>query len=86
MENLTASVLSEVLDGSFIYRRELGYVVRIFLGAKKINFSRRIKFSDNIWKRFTTDVYWLDFIFLRFPSVSEVRLAESKRDELSSVK
>ena len=33
-----------------------------------------------------TDVYLVDFIFLRFPSVSEVRLAESKRDELSSVK
>ena len=80
------SVFRRILIGDFIYRRELESSFRIFLGAKEINFSRRIKFSDNIWKRFTTDVYWLDFIFLRFPSVSEVRLAESKRDELSSVK
>ena len=50
------------------------------------NCSRGKRFSDNIWKRFTTDVYLVDFIFLRFPSVREVRLAESKRDELSSVK
>ena len=57
MENLTASVLSEVSGGSFIYRRELESNFRIFLGAKEINFSRRIKFSDNIWKRFTTDIY-----------------------------
>ena len=64
MENLTASVLSEVSGGGLIYRRELESSFRIFLGAKEINFSRRIKFSDNIWKRFTTDVYWLDFIFL----------------------
>ena len=29
LENLTASVLSEVSDGSFIYLRELGYVLRL---------------------------------------------------------
>ena len=29
MENLTASVVSEVSDGSFIYLRELGYVLRL---------------------------------------------------------
>ena len=29
MENLIASVLSEVSDGSFIYLRELRYILRI---------------------------------------------------------
>ena len=51
------------LDGSFIYRRELGYIVRIIFEGVKENYSRGKRFSDNIWKRFTTDVYLVDFIF-----------------------
>ena len=64
MENLTASVLSEVSDGSFIYLRELGYVLRLIFRGVEENYSRGKRFGDNIWKRFTTDVYLIDFIFL----------------------
>ena len=52
------------LDGSFIYRRELRYIVRIIFEGEEENYSRGKRFCDNIWKRFTTDVYLVDFIFL----------------------
>ena len=64
MENLTASVLSEVLDGSFIYLRELEYVLRLIFQGREENYIRGKRFSDNIWKRFTTDGYLVDFTFL----------------------
>jgi hypothetical protein len=47
MENLTASVLSEVSDGSFIYQRELGYIFRLFFEGEEENHSRGKSFSDN---------------------------------------
>jgi hypothetical protein len=47
MLNFTVSVFRRILIGDFIYRRELEYSFRIFLGATEINFSRRIKFSDS---------------------------------------
>jgi N-acetylneuraminic acid mutarotase len=52
------------LDGSFIYQRELGYVVSIIFEGEEENYSQGKGFSDNIWKRFTTNVYLIDFIFL----------------------
>ena len=63
-EIFTMSEFRRNLDGSFIYRRELGYVVRIIFEGEEENYSRGKRFSDNIWKRFTTDVYLIDFIFL----------------------
>ena len=47
IENLTASVLSEVSDGSFIYLRELGYIFRLFFEGEEENHSRGKSFSDN---------------------------------------
>ena len=47
MLNFTASEFRRNLDGGFIYRRELGYVVRIIFEGEEENVSRRIKFSDS---------------------------------------
>ena len=44
MENLTASVLSEVSGGSFIYLRELGYILRIIFQGVEENYSRGKRF------------------------------------------
>ena len=49
MENLTASVLSEVSDGSFIYLRELGYILRIIFQGMEENYSRGKRFGDKFW-------------------------------------
>ena len=64
MQISTASEFRRNLDGGFIYLRELGYVPRIIFEGEEENYSRGKRFSDNIWKRFTTDVYLVDFIFL----------------------
>ena len=50
MENLTASILSEVSDGSFIYLRELGYILRLIFQGVKENYSRGKRFGDKFWK------------------------------------
>ena len=64
MENLTASVLSEVSDGSFIYLRELGYVLRIIFRSVEENYSRGKRFGDKFWKCLTLDVLSVGFMFL----------------------
>ena len=63
MENLTASVLSEVSGGSFIYLREAGYILRLIFRGVEENCSRGKRFSDKFWKWFTTDIYFVEFIF-----------------------
>ena len=64
MENLTASVLSEVSDGSFIYLRELGYVLRFIFQGMEENYSRGKRFDDKFWKCLTLDVLSVGFMFL----------------------
>ena len=64
MENLTASVLSEVSDGSFIYLRELGYILRIIFHGVEENYSRGKRFSDKFWNGKTIDVLSVGFLFL----------------------
>ena len=64
MENLTASVLSEVSDGSFIYLHELGYVLRLIFQGVEENYSRGKRFDDKFWKCLTLDVLSMGFLFL----------------------
>ena len=64
MENLTASVLSEVSDGSSIYLHELGYILRIIFQGVKENYSRGKRFGDKFWNGKTIDVLSVGFTFL----------------------
>ena len=50
MENFTASVLSEVSDGSFIYLHELRYILRIIFQGMEENYSRGKRFGDKFWE------------------------------------
>ena len=52
------------LDGSFIYRRELGYVVRIIFEGEKENYNRGKRFGDKFWNGKTIDVLSVGFLFL----------------------
>ena len=70
MENLTASVLSEVSDGSFIYLRELGYVLRLIFSGMEENYSRGKRFGDKFWNGKTIDVLSVGFLFLRVSFVA----------------
>jgi hypothetical protein len=65
LENFTVSEFHRILDGSFIYRRDLGYDFRIIFKSVEENYSREKRFSDKFWKCFTTDVLSVDFLFLQ---------------------
>ena len=52
------------LDGSFIYRRELGYIVRIIFKSEEENYSRGKRFGDKFWNGKTIDVLSVGFLFL----------------------
>ena len=67
------SVLSEVSDGSFIYLRELGYILRLIFQGVEGNYSRGKRFGDKFWKCETLDVLSVGFEFCDLRSSRRAR-------------